>query len=114
VSRPQSTLGPFNTTSYFQPILNVPYSFSRALQNACDKSDADVEPHPLWEYPCTAVGAAESLMKFDFNTPVPTEKIVKQITLLLEKTDNQSRSCNGTYTNSNKIFNCNLLNIHFS
>jgi len=69
--------------------------FDCLIMNACNKSDADVEPHPLWEYPCTAVGDPKSLMDFDFSTKVPTEKVVQRITLSLEKAHDLSSSCNG-------------------
>ena len=43
------------------------------FQSACDASDANVEPHPLWEYPCVALGQPRRLMAFDLDQPVPAQ-----------------------------------------
>ena len=46
-----------------------------ALQSACDTSDACVEPHPLWEYPCLALGKPTRVMAFDLNEPMPSHHL---------------------------------------
>ena len=44
--------------------------------DACDISDAEVEPQPLWEYPCRAQSRPLPLITFQFNEKIP-EKIVQ-------------------------------------
>ncbi len=50
-------------------------------QDACDACDAEVEPHPLWEYPCTARGEPRRLMAFDFSSSLP-DKAQEETTVL--------------------------------
>lgn len=38
------------------------------FQSAIDSSDAQVEPHPLWEYPARALSLAVPLMTLDLTT----------------------------------------------
>lgn len=38
-------------------------------------SDANVEPQPLWEYPCRAKGRPTKLMDFNFREKVPEDKV---------------------------------------
>jgi hypothetical protein len=59
------------------------------LQSACDKSDADVEPHPLWEYPCVAVGQPQRLLTFDLTKPLPTERLQSVLKIRVEDRDNE-------------------------
>ena len=40
--------------------------FDEVIMNACDVSDAEVEPQPLWEYPCYAEDMPREIMTFDF------------------------------------------------
>ena len=40
--------------------------FDNIVMNACDVSDANVEPQPLWEYPCRALANPVRLAKFEF------------------------------------------------
>ncbi len=49
--------------------------FDDIIMSACDDSDAEVEPHPLWEYPCIARGRPEKLMQFNFADSVPKKEI---------------------------------------
>ena len=54
-----------------------------------------MEPHSLWEYPCTAVGTPENVMEFTLTSTVPTEQIVKKLTLVVEENKNLEKSLNG-------------------
>ena len=38
--------------------------------------DVNIEPHPLWEYPCIALSDVFTIMEFDFALPVPTEDVM--------------------------------------
>lgn len=48
--------------------------FDEVIMNACDISDAEVEPEPLWEYPCQAKSLPKSLMEFDFRHSIEDKK----------------------------------------
>ena len=50
--------------------------FDDIIMDACDISDAEVEPQPLWEYPCRAQSRPLPLITFQFNEKIP-EKIVQ-------------------------------------
>ena len=50
--------------------------FDDIIMEACDISDAEVEPQPLWEYPCQARSQPKPLITFNFNEKVP-EKIIQ-------------------------------------
>lgn len=63
--------------------------FDDIIMHACDTSDADVEPHPLWEYPCRASGQAFKLMDFDFSHAIPDTCVEKETSLEVEA------NCNG-------------------
>ncbi|TRY61040.1 hypothetical protein TCAL_05739 [Tigriopus californicus] len=63
--------------------------FDEIIMQACDESDADVEPHPLWEYPCRASGQAIKLMDFEFAYALPEQVVQKQTTLEV------ASDCNG-------------------
>ena len=65
------------------------------VKDACRKSDEDVEPHPLWEYPCIAVGNPESLMKFELHSSIPNQKIMEKIKLSVEPSEKRTGTVNG-------------------
>ncbi|GFY67684.1 protein arginine N-methyltransferase 7 [Trichonephila inaurata madagascariensis] len=41
--------------------------FDEMIQRAISIADASVEPHPVWEYPCTALSEEFNLQEFDFS-----------------------------------------------
>ena len=54
--------------------------FDDIILNACNVSDADVEPQPLWEYPNSALSSApQSLMTFEFNKNLPQDVICQKV-----------------------------------
>ncbi len=60
------------------------------LQGACSISDATVEPHPLWEYPCRALGKPVKLMEL---TPqdIKSEKIMQnEVEAFIEDSSNEA------------------------
>ncbi len=44
--------------------------FDEVIMKACDVSDAEVEPEPLWEYPCEALACPKPVMSFDFASEI--------------------------------------------
>jgi hypothetical protein len=50
---------------------------------ACDKADANIEPHPLWEYPCQALGEPLELMDFDLTSKLPDKDVIVKKNLLI-------------------------------
>lgn len=54
--------------------------FDDIIMHACDVSDLNVEPQPLWEYPCVCLGPACKLMTFDF-TKSMGEDLVEETTI---------------------------------
>ena len=40
------------------------------LQKSSEEVDENVEPHPLWEYPCTAAGNQQCVLNIDFTKSV--------------------------------------------
>ena len=57
--------------------------FDDIIMDACDISDAEVEPQPLWEYPCKAECVPKSLVTFDLTQKIP-ENELKATTLFDE------------------------------
>ena len=53
--------------------------FDDIILNACNVSDADVEPQPLWEYPNFALSSPQALMTFEFNKKLPQEVISRKV-----------------------------------
>ena len=53
--------------------------FDDIILNACNVSDADVEPQPLWEYPNFALSTPKALMTFEFNKKLPQEVISRKV-----------------------------------
>ena len=54
--------------------------FDDIILNACNVSDADVEPQPLWEYPNSALSSApQALMTFEFNKNLPQDVICQKV-----------------------------------
>jgi protein arginine N-methyltransferase 7 len=53
--------------------------FDEIIEGASDTSDANVEPHPLWEYPGRAQSAPAMLIKFDFAQKVPKKNVEKEV-----------------------------------
>eukprot|EP00090_Calanus_glacialis_P010298 TRINITY_DN18678_c0_g1_i1.p1 TRINITY_DN18678_c0_g1~~TRINITY_DN18678_c0_g1_i1.p1 ORF type:complete len:702 (-),score=219.83 TRINITY_DN18678_c0_g1_i1:21-2126(-) len=49
--------------------------FDNIIESASNTSDQAVEPHPLWEYPCVALGKPVEVLQFDL-----TQKVPKNIT----------------------------------
>ena len=45
-----------------------------------------MEPQPLWEYPCTALGEPKALAHFEFSDPI--QNLVKETLLPIKKQDN--------------------------
>ena len=43
--------------------------------------DVNAEPHPLWEYPCTALSNVFTVAEFDFSLLVPHEDIMSSGTV---------------------------------
>jgi len=62
------------------------------LQGACDKADANIEPHPLWEYPCQALGNPFKLLDFDFKSRMPETNFAIEKTIMIS---NFSKDLNG-------------------
>lgn len=50
--------------------------FDEVIMNACNVSDAEVEPEPLWEYPCSAQALPKKVMTLDFNAEMANQKTV--------------------------------------
>jgi len=50
--------------------------FDKIIESASSASDNNVEPHPLWEYPSTALGPPVQLLELDLTQKVPTENVV--------------------------------------
>ena len=48
--------------------------------------DANVEPHPLWEYPCVALSNGFTVMEFDFTAFVPEEEMMSSGTVSVDET----------------------------
>lgn len=46
----------------------MPNSQVKFLKDAIDASDSQVEPHPLWEYPCRALSAPVRLLTLDLTS----------------------------------------------
>jgi protein arginine N-methyltransferase 7 len=44
----------------------ITYIFIVLLQEAIDSSDETIEPHPLWEYPCTALTDTIHILELSF------------------------------------------------
>jgi len=44
--------------------------FDKLIMKASDGCDANVEPHPLWEYPCKALGKPKPCAIFDFSKDI--------------------------------------------
>jgi len=44
--------------------------FDTLIMKASDGCDENVEPHPLWEYPCVALGSPHPLAEFKFTTQI--------------------------------------------
>ncbi|XP_060604526.1 protein arginine N-methyltransferase 7-like [Ruditapes philippinarum] len=40
--------------------------FDKIIQKSSEEVDENVEPHPLWEYPCTAAGNQQQVLNIDF------------------------------------------------
>ena len=49
--------------------------FDDIIMDACDISDAEVEPQPLWEYPCKAECEPKSLATFDLTEKIPENEL---------------------------------------
>ena len=47
--------------------------FDKIIEAAADVSDCNVEPQPLWEYPCTALGPPVQVLELDLTSRVPGE-----------------------------------------
>jgi len=45
--------------------------FDSIIESASNTSDQTVEPHPLWEYPCVALGSPVEVLEFDLTSKVP-------------------------------------------
>ncbi len=58
--------------------------FDSIIMSACDVSDSNVEPHPLWEYPCRAKSKPAKIMEFDFSQRVPEGNVERDVFLKLE------------------------------
>ena len=56
-------------------------------QNSSDGCDENVEPQPLWEYPCTALGEPKALAHFEFSEPI--QNLVKETLLPFKKQGDQ-------------------------
>ena len=64
--------------------MNVKCCFE--LQETADRVDLNVEPQPLWEYPCRAVSEPQVFLDVDFTSPVlQTSDIKKKVTLAIDK-----------------------------
>jgi len=50
---------------------NMKY-FDKIIEEASENSDSNVEPQPLWEYPCTALGPPVKVRSFDLNSIIPS------------------------------------------
>ena len=48
------------------------------LQNTSDKVDVNVEPQPLWEYPCKAASEPQTLLKIDFMSQLQQIEDIQQ------------------------------------
>jgi len=60
--------------------------FDEVIMNACNISDAEVEPEPLWEYPCRAEAEPKPIMTFDLTQDIEVQNsIAKFANLNLKK-----------------------------
>ena len=50
--------------------------FDKIIESASNISDNNVEPHPLWEYPTTALGPPQQLLELDLTGKVPKDTLV--------------------------------------
>ena len=50
--------------------------FDKIIESASNISDNNVEPHPLWEYPSTALGPPQQLLELDLTKKVPAENLL--------------------------------------
>ena len=55
--------------------------FDKIIESASSISDNNVEPHPLWEYPSTALGPPQQLLELDLTKKVPGENVVYLVVL---------------------------------
>ena len=53
-----------------------PLQRQEASRTVVVDGDVNVEPHPLWEYPCVALSNTFTVLEFDFTLPVPEEEVV--------------------------------------
>lgn len=61
-------------------------SFTFTLQSNSDVVDENVEPQPLWEYPCSASGQAGKLLTVDFTKSVKeTSSVETNIKLSVDR-----------------------------
>ncbi|KAG8230327.1 hypothetical protein J437_LFUL000598 [Ladona fulva] len=51
-------------------------SFDQLIELSRSIGDDQIEPQPLWEYPCTALSSPFLLFQFDFQQPFPSESVV--------------------------------------
>lgn len=66
--------------------------FDKIIESASTISDKNVEPHPLWEYPSTALGPPQLLLELDLTEKVPSETLTFRGSIVV--TDH-SQSLNG-------------------
>ena len=66
--------------------------FDKIIESASKISDNNVEPHPLWEYPSTALGPPRQLLELDLTKRAPSETLT--FTGSIEVTD-RSKPLNG-------------------
>jgi len=51
------------------------YHFDRLIKNAIEGSDAQIEPHPLWEYPSVALSQPVNVVSIDLSCPLNDQTI---------------------------------------
>ena len=44
-----------------------------------------LEPHHLWEYPCRALTEEFTIMKFDFTSNIPSQKMTSEGNVILKR-----------------------------
>ncbi|KFM75437.1 Protein arginine N-methyltransferase 7, partial [Stegodyphus mimosarum] len=80
IRAPVNTVEGFNITK-----------FDQMIQKAISLTDAVIEPHPLWEYPCKPLSDAFNLLKFDYATGNSQNKVE----VCGEQPITSSGTCNG-------------------
>lgn len=61
--------------------------FDQIIDKASGTCDENVEPHPLWEYPCVALAPPTRLMTINLAEPVPHQNVTKSGAVQVESSN---------------------------